>query len=197
MLSHRHVGATAGLHGKAHNLAFHEDEQQHKDLRSHSGAGGQACAGAISQPACAQLFGPRFPAPPTPASTGVPVQPTRSPTDTQASPTPSQSLQRLPLTSSPRLTDARSPRALQPTSMRALSPTPRGSPQTVRDMSHGSLIGSSGLHGRAGISLAGAPRTRVVRLRGHSGPHRHASLSRPVPSRPALPRRPSPGCRKP
>lgn len=188
MLSHRHVGATAGLHGKAHNLAFHEDEQQHKDLRSHSGAGGQACAGAISQPACAQLFGPRFPAPPTPASTGVPVQPTRSPTDTQASPTPSQSLQRLPLTSSPRLTDPRSPRALQPTSMRALSPTPRGSPQTVRDMSHGSLIGSSG-----------PPRTRRDQPRGGStdsrGPAprtlRAAHTRQPVPPRP-VPSRPAP-----
>lgn len=37
VLSHRHVWATAGLHSKAHDLTFHEDEQQHKDLWSHSG----------------------------------------------------------------------------------------------------------------------------------------------------------------
>lgn len=42
MLSDRHMGATAGLHGEAHDLAFHKDEQQHEDL-DHSKDGGQAC----------------------------------------------------------------------------------------------------------------------------------------------------------
>lgn len=120
VLSHGHVGAAAGLHGEAHDLAFHEDEEQNKDLRSPSGAGVRRVPGgrSHSQPVPTPLAPACQPLRPQRAQTSQ-FSPLRAPGTLRSAPLRSAVGPGSPdlhrgCRSRPLPTDPGSPRALQP-----------------------------------------------------------------------------------
>lgn len=198
VLSHRHVGAAAGLHGEAHDLAFHEDEQQHKDLeRQQQGQGSGMPSGILGDLPTDTLFptpwilqaeqppGPTDP--PNPPNTGIPVQPIRSPTDTQASPTntPASTEASTHILSPPHRHQGPTDTPAQPCAgaefpadtlgrvsleiYRQLGPDPTDTPGLASQGPHGhpgpvptDMLGwaSREPHGHPGPGSRGAPRTR-------------------------------------
>lgn len=194
MLSNRHVGAAAGLHGEAHDLAFHEDEQQHEDLDPAGGTGGQRTELCPRPPHNQPHTLPQTPVVSGPRSAhpephGHPGQPHKHPPAGCRGPSP---------TSSPCPTAAV---GLGPCrTLQAPNPAPQVpcacSPRTPQDVSHGSLTQCWGPPppgtGRWDPWDPHTPSVRPHRDQDPQGPRdrTHGTPKHPVPGPTGIPRHP-------